>query len=326
MAQRRRNIAPVSALLLLCLLWALPSLRSDLLPGSTSAPSSSSLAMRSIPLALFAVIAFVTALVRKARWPSGKMLGAAVLVGFGLFVVPAVLIHIARGEIDDSTRVVLFSLAPVFAIVFEPYVGSASSTPHRSALAASLVAVAGTMIVFPLNLPQSSAAALAFCGVVVAVASVATANCIAVRIASDQTAQSLLTFASIASGSAAICLALLRRSVPAPRLACANTRPLGHARSNGVRVAFLAHAPDDGGAHDYAISDSAAGREPDRPCVPASRSSMARLAGFAADRSRSRLAVVCPQGRARGNRLAPQDHISSSNADRKFKPALRTPG
>ena len=209
MAQRRRNIAPVSALLLLCLLWALPSLRSDLLPGSTSAPSSSSLAMRSIPLALFAVVAFVTALVRKARWPSGKMLGAAVLVGFGLFVVPAVLIHIARGEIDDSTRVVLFSLAPVFAIVFEPYVGSASSTPHRSALAASLVAVAGTMIVFPLNLPQSSAAALAFCGVVVAVASVATANCIAVRIASDQTAQSLLTFASIASGSAAICLALL---------------------------------------------------------------------------------------------------------------------
>ncbi|MGA8741294.1 MAG: hypothetical protein WB561_08930 [Terracidiphilus sp.] len=165
--------------------------------------------MRSIPLALFAVVAFVTALVRKARWPSGKMLGAAVLVGFGLFVVPAVLIHIARGEIDDSTRVVLFSLAPVFAIVFEPYVGSASSTPHRSALAASLVAVAGTMIVFPLNLPQSSAAALAFCGVVVAVASVATANCIAVRIASDQTAQSLLTFASIASGSAAICLALL---------------------------------------------------------------------------------------------------------------------
>ncbi|MGA7245722.1 MAG: hypothetical protein WBX19_21245 [Terracidiphilus sp.] len=209
MAPRRRNITPVSALLLLCLLWVLPSLRSDLLPGSTSAASSPPLAIRSVPLALFAVIAAVAAWARKARWPSGKMLGATVLVGLGLFVVPAVLIQIARGEIDDSTRVALFSLAPVFAIVFEPYLTFTSSTPQRTALAASLVAVAGTMLVFPLNLPQSSAAALAFCGVVVAVASVAIANCVAVRIARDQTAQSLFTFASIAAGSAATCLALL---------------------------------------------------------------------------------------------------------------------
>lgn len=202
-------MAAVIVLLLLCLLLALPSLRSDLLPGPTSAASSSFLAMQSIPLALFAVIAAIVALVRKARWPCSKMLGAAALVGFGLFVLPAVLIEIAKGSIDDSTRVALFSLAPVFAIVFDPYVGSASAAPERSALAASLVAVAGTMLVFPLNLPQSNAAALAFCGLVVAVASVAAANCIAVRIACDQTAQSLLTLASIAAGSAAIWMALL---------------------------------------------------------------------------------------------------------------------
>jgi drug/metabolite transporter (DMT)-like permease len=209
LAERRNAITPAVVLLLLCLLWALPSLRSDLLPGSAPAAGSSSLAMQSIPLALFAIIATIAALARKARWSRGKMLGATVLAGLGLFVVPAVLIEIAMGEIDDSTRVALFSLAPVFAIVFEPYVESASSAPQRSALAASLVAVVGTMLVFPLDLPQSSAAVLAFCGLVVAVASVAAANCIAVRIACDQNAQSLLTFASIAAGSAAIWLALL---------------------------------------------------------------------------------------------------------------------
>ncbi len=209
MAERRNAITPAVVLLLLCLLWALPLLRSDLLPGSAPAAVSSSLAMQSIPLALFAVIVAIVALVRKARWPRGKMLGPTVLAGLGLFFVPAVLIEIARGEIDDSTRVALFSLAPVFAVVFEPYMGSALFTSQRTALAASLVSAVGTMLVFPLDLPQSSAAALAFCGVVVAVASVAAANCVAVRLACDQNAQSALTFPSIAAGSAAICLAFL---------------------------------------------------------------------------------------------------------------------
>ncbi len=123
--------------------------------------------------------------------------------------MPAVLIQIAGEAIDASTRVALFSLAPVFALVLEPHLGSASANQPRGALMASLLAVAGTLLVFPLDLPQSAAAALAFCGVVVAVASLAAANCIAVRIASEQPARSILSFATIATGGAAIALALL---------------------------------------------------------------------------------------------------------------------
>ena len=74
---------------------------------------------------------------------------------------------------------------------------------------ASLLAVAGTLLVFPARFARSAAAALAFCGVVVAVASLAAANCIAVRIASEQPARSILSFATIATGGAAIALALL---------------------------------------------------------------------------------------------------------------------
>lgn len=195
-------------MLLLCLLWASASLRSDLLPGS-AAPANSSLATQAIPLALFAGIAAIAAWVRKVRWPVGRALGATMLVGFGLFVMPAVLIQIAGETIDASTRVALFSLAPVFALVLEPHLGSASANQPRGALMASLLAVTGTLLVFPLDLPRSAAAALAFCEVVAAVASLAAANCIAVRIASEQPARSILSFATIATGCAAIALALM---------------------------------------------------------------------------------------------------------------------
>jgi hypothetical protein len=131
------------------------------------------------------------------------------MVGLGLFVVPVVLIEIARGGIDDSTRVVLFSLAPVIAVVFEPHLGSASSNQQRGTFMASILAVAGTLLVFPLALPRTAGAALAFCGVLAAVASLAAANCIAVRLANQQTARSVFSFAAVAAGSAAIALALL---------------------------------------------------------------------------------------------------------------------
>ena len=196
-------------MLLLCLFWACASLRSDLLPGSTTTANSFSLAIQAIPLTLFAGITAIAARLRKARWPAGVALRSTVLVGVGLFVAPALLIEITRGVIDDSTRVAIFSLAPVFALVFEPHLSSESSHQQRGSLMASLLAVAGTLLLFPLELPRSAAAALAFFGVVAAVASVAAANCLSVRLVREQAARSSLTFAAVAAGSAAIALALL---------------------------------------------------------------------------------------------------------------------
>ena len=208
MPRLRTKAAPVSALLLLCFLWACAALRSDLLPGSTRVAYSSPLASEAVPLALFAVIAAVAALAYKASWPRGRTLAATVVAGLGLFAVPSVLIEVAKGAVDDTTRVALFSLAPVFAIVFEPHLGSGSTPQQRGGLAASLVAVCGTLLVFPLDLPRSGAAALACCGIVAAAASVAAANCLSVRLAREQAARSVLSCAAIAAGSAAIALGL----------------------------------------------------------------------------------------------------------------------
>jgi hypothetical protein len=182
--------APVSALLLLCFLWACAALRFDLFPGSIRVASPSALASEAAPLALFAVIAAIAALVYKASWPRGTTLGATVLAGLGLFAVPSALIEIAKGAIDDATRVALFSLVPVFAVVFDPHLGSGSSPQQRGGLMASLIAVCGTLLVFPLDVPRSAGAAFACCGIVAAAASVAAANCLSVRLACGLAARS----------------------------------------------------------------------------------------------------------------------------------------
>ena len=214
----KTRAVPIAALLLLSLLWAAASLRSDLLPGATT-PNSSPLLMQATLLAVFAIVSASAAIVRKAQWPHGQALILSVLAGIGLFVVPALLIAVAKGSIDESTRVALFSLVPVFAVVLEPHIGTASS-PQRAGLAAGLVAVVGTLLVFPMELPQTLPAAFAFGGIVLAVVSIAAANCLAVRIVSNSAAPSLLSFATVAAGSAAIILIALsaiteRHSPPA---------------------------------------------------------------------------------------------------------------
>jgi drug/metabolite transporter (DMT)-like permease len=211
--------APVGALLLLCLLWSLASLRPDLLPSSASETNSSPLLNQASILALFAIAAAATAFVQRANWPRGRTLLEAVWVGAGLLAVPALLVELAKGHIDDSTRVALFSLVPIGAVVMEPYLGSPLQSPQRGGLAASLVAVAGTLLIFPLELPRS-AQAIAFCGVIAAVASIAAANCTAVKIARSQT--NLSGFATIAAGSAAILLAIAALSIER------SARPVAH--------------------------------------------------------------------------------------------------
>jgi drug/metabolite transporter (DMT)-like permease len=149
----------------------------------------------------------VAAFVRKASWPRGSVLGSTILAGIGLFAAPSLLIEIARGNIDDITRVALFSLTPVFAVVFEPYLGTGSTSQQRGGLAASLIAVCGTLLVFPFNVPQTGAAVLGFSGILAAVASVAAANCFSVGLACKQTGPAAFSFAAVAAGSAAVVLA-----------------------------------------------------------------------------------------------------------------------
>ena len=197
----------IAALLLLSVIWAWASLRADLLPSSVVRESVSPLMMEALLLAIFAVAAAILALIRRSRWLRGRLLGLSLLVGIGLFAVPAVLDEVGKGWVDDSTRVALFSLTPLFAIVLEPHIGSASMAEIRGGFAAALLAVAGTLLVFPFDVPGSMASGFAFAGVIVAAISVAAANCLGVRLVSFEAPKSLAGFAAVASMAGAVCVA-----------------------------------------------------------------------------------------------------------------------
>jgi len=148
------------------------------------------------------------------------MLLQALLVGAGLLALPALLVELAKGYVNDSTRVALFSLVPVLAVVFEPYLASHLHSPQRGSLAAALAAIAGTLLIFPAELPRNPASAIACCGVMAAVISIAGANCLAVRIAQDPPTVSLSCFAALATSSGAVLLAFVGLLIePRPRIA-----------------------------------------------------------------------------------------------------------
>jgi hypothetical protein len=167
---------------------------------------------QAIVLGVLALIAALAAVARRRAWPPVRLVGFSILVGVGLFAVPAILMELAKGSVDDPTRVALFSLAPVLAVVIEPHLSSAS-TQQPGGLAAGLIAVTGTLLVFPLELPQTLHAALAFVGIVAAAGSVAAANCLGVLLACEENGPSMLNFAAIAAGAGALILAVM--SVPA---------------------------------------------------------------------------------------------------------------
>ena len=183
-ARKRDKAFTLAGFLLLCALWAADSLRSDLLPPSAIS-TLPSLERQALQFALLAVAAAVAAAFRRAQWPRGRQFGHSVLAGVGLFLVPALLVHFSREWISDLSRVALFSLVPVFALVFEPYFGSGADSLSKSGLIAALVAVLGTLCVFPVDVPGSITAGGAFCVLIGATACIAAANCEAVSIATD---------------------------------------------------------------------------------------------------------------------------------------------
>ncbi len=137
----------------------------------------------------------------------------ATLVGIGLFAVPALVAIGGSGRVGDTTRVALFSLTPLFAVIFEPYLGinAAEGDESRGAFLAAMAAIAGTFLVFPVELPHSYATAFVMLLVVATAALIAAANCAAVRMARQS--PSIFTFTAAASGSAALVLGILGLAV-----------------------------------------------------------------------------------------------------------------
>lgn len=199
MRRERSKPRAFVGLVLLCLLWTANSLRADLFPRE----------VRIVPqfernALLFTITAAAGALfawIRGAEWPRGRVFADCVLVGLGLFFAPAVLVHVSREWISELTRVALFSLVPLFAVVFEPHVGLGDV--RRDAMIAAIIAVVGTLCVFPVDMPHAWSSSGAFCAVIVATACVAAANCRAVFIAAELPGRSLASFVVIASGAAA---------------------------------------------------------------------------------------------------------------------------
>jgi hypothetical protein len=190
-------------------LWAAKSLRRDLLPGLFSGPWPH-LAGQVIPLAMLALAAGLFAVLHGAQWPRGRQLGIWILTGLGLFAVPAGLIALSGGWISELARTALFTLVPVFAVVFEPYLGDGARPPVRGGLIGSLVAVAGALLIFPIAFPASMRASCGWIAVSLAVASVAAANCLGVAAADELESSSagrLAAMASTAGASAACVLA-----------------------------------------------------------------------------------------------------------------------
>jgi drug/metabolite transporter (DMT)-like permease len=136
-----------------------------------------------------------------------RLVRESLLVGLGLFAIPAILIDLAALRTYPPTRAVLLTLVPLFAAVFEPYivlsVDGKDSRQSRFALLAALVGVAGAICIFSVELPVSIQAFAAFCAVILAAASIAVSGCKAVAVTQENPA-SLTTMATIASGVAAL--------------------------------------------------------------------------------------------------------------------------
>ncbi len=182
------------------------SLRSDLLPAQFAADLPT-LEREALHLGALAFVGWLLSAVLRGRWPRGRQIWDSVLIGLGLFVVPALLGEVSKNDISDLTRVALYSLAPVFTVAFEPYLGRLTESQSKGGLLAALGCVIGTLGVFPLMIPRTWEGAGSFFAVILAVVSVSATNCWAVRFISDLPLKSGAPVASIAGLSAAGILA-----------------------------------------------------------------------------------------------------------------------
>ena len=214
-----KNLSPRAAsivgLLSLSLLWAVGMLRADLLPGLIANPLPY-LQKQAISFALLTILAGLAAALHRKRWLSGRLLWDSVVVGLGLFAVPLALITLANGWVPGLAQAALFTLTPVFALVFEPYISTRTTTQSRGGLIAALVSIAGALCVFPVSIPASIEAAGGLCAVILATVCVAAANCKAAAMAKEPSGYSTTTHAAIAGATATIALAAASAAMERP--------------------------------------------------------------------------------------------------------------
>ena len=156
---------------------------------------------------VFAVVAAGIAVAQHIEFPRGRRAWACAGIGVGLFVAPAVLAACAQGWVSALDQVAVFSLTPVFAVVLEPYLSDTATRQGKAALAGTLAAVVGILLIFPLNIPSSFRAGAALCALLAAPIVVAATNCLAVRLANNNAGRSILPMAALAGGASAICFA-----------------------------------------------------------------------------------------------------------------------
>ena len=203
----RFGLSPALGLLLLSALWALASLRTDLLPHfgeDTLSPVQG----QAVLFSVFAAVAASIAVARRVEFPRGRRAWACAGIGLGLFVVPAALAAYAQGWVSTLDRVAVFSLTPVFAAVLEPYLQGSEPRPGRAALAGALAAVAGIFCLLPLDIPGSFRAGTALCVLLAAAFGIAATNCFAVRVARNFAGRSTLPMAAQAGAVSAACFAV----------------------------------------------------------------------------------------------------------------------
>lgn len=209
----RAGLTPALGLLLLSALWAFASLSSTLIPhfgADALAPAQ----RQAVLFSVFAAVAASIAGAHRAEFPRGCRAWACAGIGVGLFVIPAALAACALGWVSNLDRVAVFSLTPVFAVVLEPYLQGSSPRQGKSALAGALAAVAGILLIFPLDIPGSFRAGAALCALVAAALGIAATNCFAVRLARTLAGPSTLPMAAQAGAASALCFAAAAAFTP----------------------------------------------------------------------------------------------------------------
>ena len=216
----QRAYLPVALLFLLSLLEAATVLTRDLLP-SLELAALPPMQHSAMTLACFGLIAAATAILRRDPSPSFPALRGAALTGLTLFAAPLCLAAIATRYIPPLTVAAFETLAPLFCVILNPYLGAypgeAQEPPQpRYGILPALAAFAGVLLIFPVFVPSTYAAALAIAAALLAAFSLGAGNCLAVRTAAEH--PSLAVTAATASLSAAFTLGLLSFLLERPRL------------------------------------------------------------------------------------------------------------
>jgi drug/metabolite transporter (DMT)-like permease len=201
-------VSATVGLLVLSALWAFGWLLADLFPPSAASTMPQPLG-QAILFGIFAAMTFLIAAVRRLKGPRGRKAWQWAGVGVGLFVIPTAVAALAQNWISNFDAVAALCLTPVFAVVLEPFLQERVQGSRWAAMAGALAAITGILCLFPLEIPRSIQSAAGLCAMFGTAFELAAANCIAVRLARENTGASILPMARLAGGTSAVCFAAI---------------------------------------------------------------------------------------------------------------------